>query len=85
MKKDSNFYKMDVKKGDKRRKLAIFASVTFIILTMAAVYFEVYYQRDIPPFLRVFLASYWFYSIAGMVAAVIGSDKWVSKLYLNVS
>lgn len=70
---------------EKRTKLLSFASITLVILSVAAIYFEVYDKTYVPPFLRVFLASYWLYSLAGIIVSTRGSDYWVSKLYFNVS
>ncbi len=48
-------------------------------------YFEAYDETPVPPFLRVILAAYWSYSLAGVIVSKIGSDYWVSRLYFNVS
>jgi hypothetical protein len=71
--------------GETRKKLFSFAFGTLIILSIAAVYFEAYDKTYVPPFLRVVLAAYWFYSLTGIIIAKRGSDYWVSKLYFNVS
>ena len=70
---------------EKRKKLFSFAFVTLIVLSIAAVYFEVYDEMNVPAFLRVILAAYWLYSLAGIIVSKIGNDYWVSKLYFNVS
>ena len=70
---------------EKRKKLFSFAFVTLILLSIAAVYFEVYDEMHVPAFLRVILGAYWLYSLAGIVMSKSGSDYWVSKLYFNVS
>ncbi len=70
---------------EKRKKLFSFALVTLILLSIAAVYFEVYDKMHVPVFLRVILAAYWLYSLAGIIVSKIGNDYWVSKLYFNVS
>ena len=70
---------------EKREKLFSFATATILFLSIAAIYFEVYDQTYVPPFLRVILAAYWLYSLAGIMVAREGSDYWVSKLYFNVS
>lgn len=70
---------------EKREKLFSFATATILILSMAAIYFEVYDQTYVPPFLRVILAAYWLYSLAGIMVARKGTDYWVSKLYFNVT
>ena len=70
---------------EKRKKLFSFASITLILLSITAVYFEVYDETHVPPFLRVILAAYWSYSLVGIIVSKRGSDYWVSKLYFNVS
>ncbi|WP_373001388.1 hypothetical protein [Sulfurimonas sp.] len=70
---------------EKRKKLFSFAFITLILLSITAVYFEVYDQTPVPPFLRVILATYWSYSLVGIIVSKRGSDYWVSKLYFNVS
>ncbi len=70
---------------EKRKKLFSFAFVTLIVLSIAAVYFEVYDKTYVPPFLRVVLAAYWVYSFIGIIISKRGSDYWVSKVYFNVS
>ncbi|EHP29996.1 hypothetical protein SMGD1_1472 [Sulfurimonas gotlandica GD1] len=70
---------------EKRKKLFSFAFITLILLSITAVYFEVYDQTHVPPFLRVILAAYWSYSLVGIIVSKRGSDYWVSKLYFNVS
>ena len=70
---------------EKRKKLFSFAFVTLILLSIAAVYFEAYDKIYVPSFLRVILAAYWLYSLAGIIVSKIGNDYWVSKLYFNVS
>ncbi len=68
----------------KRKQLFKFASITIVLLSIAAIYFEFYDTTYVPPFLRVFLAGYWIYSLASIFVAVKGSDKCVSKLYFNI-
>lgn len=80
---DSTLNRIDI--DEKRKKLFSFAFITLILLSIAAVYFEVYDETPVPPFLRVILAAYWSYSLAGVIVSKIGSDYWVSKLYFNVS
>ena len=70
---------------EKRKKLFSFAFLTLILLSIAAVYFEVYDEMYVPSFLRVILAAYWLYSLAGIIVSKRGNDYWVSKLYFNVS
>ena len=70
---------------EKRKKLFSFAFITLIMLSITAVYFEAYDQTPVPPFLRVILAAYWSYSLAGVIVSKRGSDYWVSRLYFNVS
>lgn len=70
---------------EKREKLFSFASATIVFLTIAAIYFEIYDQTYVPPFLRLILAVYWLYSFAGIMVSRQGSDYWVSKLYFNVT
>jgi hypothetical protein len=70
---------------EKREKLFSFAFITLILLSIAAVYFEVYDKTYVSPFLRVILAAYWLYSLVGIIISKHGSDYWVSKLYFNVS
>ena len=70
---------------EKREKLFSFASATIVLLTIAAIYFEIYDQTYVPPFLRLILAVYWLYSLAGIMVSRQGSDYWVSKLYFNVT
>ncbi len=70
---------------EKRKKLFSFAFLTLILLSIAAVYFEVYDEMHVPSFLRVILAAYWLYSLAGIIVSKRGNDYWVSKLYFNVS
>ncbi|MFA6195584.1 MAG: hypothetical protein WC656_02925 [Sulfurimonas sp.] len=79
----STFRHIDAK--EKRKKLFSFAFVTLIVLSIAAVYFEAYDKTYVPPFLRVVLAAYWFYSLIGIIISKRGSDYWVSKVYFNVS
>ena len=74
-----------IDENTKRKKLFSFAFVTFIILSVAAAYFELYAKTYVPPFLRIILAVYWLYSLAGIIVSKIGNDYWVSKLYFNVS
>lgn len=80
---DSTLNRIDI--DEKRKKLFSFAFITLILLSIAAVYFEAYDKTPVPPFLRVILAAYWSYSLAGVIVSKIGSDYWVSKLYFNVS
>jgi hypothetical protein len=53
---------------EKRKKLFSFAFITLILLSITAVYFEVYDETHVSPFLRVILAAYWSYSFAGVKA-----------------
>ena len=78
-------YNLEGLNRDKREKLLKFASITLFILTIAAIYFEFYDETYVPPFLRVFLAIYWLYSLFGVIISKRGSDEWVSRLYFNVS
>ncbi|WP_415396040.1 hypothetical protein [Sulfurimonas sp. CS5] len=80
---DSTLNRIDI--DEKRKKLFSFAFITLILLSIAAVYFEAYDETPVPPFLRVILAAYWSYSLAGVIVSKIGSDYWVSRLYFNVS
>ena len=75
----------NINADEKREKLFSFAVVTLILLSIAAVYFEAFDETYVPSFLRVILAAYWLYSLAGIIVSKRGSDYWVSKLYLNVS
>lgn len=70
---------------EKRKKLFSFAFVTLVVLSIAAVYFEMYDEMNVPAFLRVILGAYWLYSLAGIIVSKTGNDYWVSKLYFNVS
>lgn len=79
---NSNFEALN---RDKREKLFKFASITLLLLTIAAIYFEFYDETYVPPFLRIFLAIYWLYSLFGVIISKRGSDEWVSRLYFNVS
>ena len=79
----SNLNHIDI--DEKRKKLFSFAFITLILLSITAVYFEVYDETHVPPFLRVILAAYWSYSLIGIIISRRGSDYWVSKLYFNVS
>lgn len=81
----SAFTSRRISAKEKRRKLFSFAFITLVVLSIAAIYFEVYDKTYVPPFLRVLLAIYWFYSLAGIIVAKRGSDEWVSKVYFNVS
>lgn len=85
MNKYDEHYRRDVEENNKREKLFQFASVTMIILALAAIYFEFLDQMFVPPFLRVFLALYFFYSLASVIVSKRGSDYWVSTLFFNVS
>lgn len=85
MNKYDEYYRRDVEENNKREKLFQFASVTMIILALAAIYFEFLDQMFVPPFLRVFLALYFFYSLASVIVSKRGSDYWVSTLFFNVS
>ncbi len=78
-------YNIEALNREKREKLLKFASITLFILTLAAIYFEFYDETYVPPFLRIFLAMYWLYSLFGVIISKRGSDEWVSRLYFNVS
>jgi len=75
----------NINADEKRKKLFSFAFLTLILLSIAAVYFEGYDEIYVPSFLRVVLAAYWLYSLAGIIVSKRGNDYWVSKLYFNVS
>lgn len=79
----SNLHHIDI--NETRKKLFSFAFITLLILSIVAVYFEVYDKTYVPPFLRVILGTYWLYSLIGIIVSKRGSDYWVSKLYFNVS
>lgn len=77
---------MNVQKAieEKRSKLFVFAGVSFLVLTFAFLYLEVYDPHDIPNFFRAFFALYWIYSVVAIYISKRGSDKWVSKICWNI-
>jgi hypothetical protein len=85
MSKEREIEASDLDIKEKREQLLSFASITLILLSIAAIYFEFYDETYVPPFLRIFLAAYWLYSLAGIIVSKKGSDYWVAKLYFNIS
>ena len=72
-------------KEERRKKLFIFASITLILLSIAAFYFESYDPYNVPIGLRICLAIYWLYSLISIIVSKIGSDEWVTKIYFNIN
>lgn len=72
-------------KQEKRKKLLFFASITLVILSLAALYFEILDPYPVPFVVRFLLGAYWIYSLVGIIVSRKGSDEWVTKMYLNVN
>ena len=70
---------------EKRKKLFAFAGTTLLILTLAFLYFEAYDPYQVPILLRILLSAYWLYSLIGLIASQLGSNKIVSKIYFNIN
>lgn len=71
-------------KDEERGKLFLFASFSFIALTVGFLYIEVYALYDVPNFIRVVLAFYWLYSLVAMFVSRFAADRWVGKMCCNI-
>jgi len=77
---------MDVQKqkDEERNRLFLFASGSFIILTVGFFYLEIYDPYDVPNFFRAVFALYWLYAVIAIYVSKFSTDKLVSKMCCNV-